>query len=95
MRQNSAPTITNEILFGLINVLIADPAAQHVRPSAAADGAAWLNPQPEPPGVGTQPEPRRAKEVSRSIISMAALAMSSAENEQAGLRRRPVIAHPA
>jgi hypothetical protein len=84
--QETAPTITNEILFGLINVLVSEQPGQYIRPSAIADGAAWMNPQPEPPGVGTQPDPRRTKAVSRSIISIAVLAMSSAQNEEDGLR---------
>lgn len=87
MKQKSEPVITNEILFGLINALIPEqPDGQFIRPIAAADGASWFNPQPDPPGVWTQPDPRRTKAVSRSIISMALLAISGAASEKEGLR---------
>jgi len=87
VKQKSKPAITNDILFGLINALIPEqPDGQFIRPSAAADGASWFNPQPDPPVLWTQPDPRRTKAVCRSIISATFMAMSSAANGKDGLR---------
>jgi hypothetical protein len=87
VKEKKKAAISNEILFGLINALIPEqPDGQFIRPSALADGAAWFNPQPDPPAVWLQPDPRRTKAVCRSIISTAVLAMSSAANEKEGLR---------
>jgi hypothetical protein len=85
-KQKALANITDELLFGLINVLVPEEPGQYVRPGSVADGAAWFNPQPDPPGVAILPDPRRARIVSRSVISTAVLALSSAANESEGLR---------
>ena len=79
--------ITREALFRLIDLMVS--ASAHGGEGLRAAGEAWLNPQPLPPGSGIEaahPEPWRAAAVARQVISMAALSIAAASDEQSGQR---------
>jgi hypothetical protein len=77
------PAITKEILFGLVNVLVRDQPGV-IRAIASDEACAGFNPQPDPPGIVH--DPWRAVAVSRAIISLASLSMSSSADEANGIR---------
>ena len=79
------PTITKEILFNLIDLMLS--ASAHSSRDGRAAGDAWINPQPEPPSSETpHPEPWRSAAVARQVISLAALSQTAAADEESGLR---------
>jgi hypothetical protein len=84
MNPHDNAALSNDLLFGLINVLIPDASGVYTRPSQGG-GEVWLNPQPLPP-VAERPDPSRGANVSHTIISMASLTLRGAANEVDGLQ---------
>lgn len=77
--------ISEELLFGLVNVLVPNQPGHVVRP-VGPDGEVWLNPQPLPPHTSLTQDPWRAVAVTRTIVSAAALAVTTATDRELGIR---------